>query len=275
MFNQRAFVSLRGYQMANARVQAHIRPYGAVGENARRIVRARLAELYVWSQYIHDERRVREQHQLRIAAKRLRYTLELFRDYLPEQADERIKALKGLQDALGLLHDCDVLIAILRSAVFAPDEDTPLFEAVPEARNLPPALLEVLGQRAQTDAAPAAAGDQPPDTQKKGKHSKTTKQHLRDGHKRKKGKRAAIQAEEARSRVRPNKEQRAALEQFLTATKREREGLYRECVQRWEKMEARDFRAAVLHLVEGAETSGHFQPHPLASSTTLKPAQNV
>ena len=106
--------------MANARVQAHIRPYGTVTENARRIVRARLAELYVWAQYVHDESRAREQHQLRIATKRLRYTLELFRDYLPEQTSELIKGLKNLQDALGLLHDCDVLIAILRSALFVP-----------------------------------------------------------------------------------------------------------------------------------------------------------
>src|SRR5215472_12312597 len=108
--------------MANARVQAHIRPYGTVTENARRIVRARLAEFYVWSQYVHDESRAREQHQLRIAAKRLRYTLELFRDFLPEQTSECIKVVKNLQDSLGLLHDCDVLIAILRSALFTPDE---------------------------------------------------------------------------------------------------------------------------------------------------------
>lgn len=264
--------------MANARVQAHIRPYGTVTENARRIVRARLAELYVWSQYIRDEQRIREQHQMRIAAKRLRYTLELFRDYLPEQTGECLKALKGLQDALGLLHDCDVLLAILRSAIVAPDEGTPLLEAVPEARDLPPALLEVLGQRAETDAAPAAAADHPPEKQKKGKHGKAAKKKRpRDGHRLKGGKRtrALIQAEEARSRVRPNKEQRAALEQFLTAKLREREGLYQECVQRWENMEARDFRAAVLYLVEGAETPGHFRPHPLASSTILKPAQNV
>jgi hypothetical protein len=265
--------------MANARVQAHIRPYGTVTENARRIVRARLAELYVWAQHIHDERRAREQHQMRIAAKRLRYTLELFRDYLPEQTGECIKALKGLQDALGLLHDCDVLIAIVRSAIFAPDEDTPLFEAIPEARDLPLALLEVLGQRAQKDDAPAAAADQQPEKQKKGKHSKAAKRkkHLREARKLKgeKRKRAAILAEEARSRVRPNREQQASLEQFLTAKLREREGLYRECVKRWEKLEARDFRAMVLHLVEGAETPGHFQPHPLTSLMTLKPAQNV
>jgi hypothetical protein len=265
--------------MANARMQAHIRPYGTVSENARRIVRARLVELYVWAQYVHDERRAREQHQLRIAAKRLRYTLELFRDYLPEQTGECIKALKGLQDTLGLLHDCDVLITILRSIIFAPDEDTPLLEAVPEARDLPPALLEVLGQRSQTDDAPAAAADHQPEQQKKGKRGKAAKRkkRLRAAHKRKGGKRkrALIQAEEVRSRVRPTGEQRAALEQFLTAKQREREGLYRECVKRWEKMEARDFRAAVLHLVEGAQTPGHFQPQPLASPTILKPAQNV
>ncbi len=263
--------------MANARVQAHIRPDGAVSENVRRILRARLAELSVWSQYIHDEERTREQHQMRIATKRLRYTLELFRDYLPEQAGECLKALKGLQDALGLLHDCDVLIAILRSAIYAPDKDTPLFEAIPEARVLPPALLEVLGQRAQPDDAPAVAADQP-DTPKKKKHGKAAKKkHPRDVHRLKGGKRrrALLQAEEARSRVRPNKEQRAALEQFLMAKLRERETLYGECVKHWEKMEARDFRAAVLHLVEGAETPGHFRPQPLASPTTLKPAQNV
>ena len=265
--------------MANARAQAHIRPYGTVTENARRIVRARLAELYVWAQYTHDESRAREQHQLRIAAKRLRYTLELFRDFLPEQVSECIKSLKALQDTLGLLHDCDVLLAILRSALFVPDEDTTLFAAIPEAQDLPPALLEVLGQRAQPDAEEPATADQPPDKQQKGKQHKNAsgKKHLRDAQKAKAGKRkrAIIQAEEARSRVRPTREQRAALEHFIMAKTQERADLYRECVKRWDKLEERGFRAMVLHLVEEAETSGHYQSHPLASQHAPKPAQHL
>ncbi|HLW02999.1 MAG TPA: CHAD domain-containing protein [Ktedonobacterales bacterium] len=265
--------------MANARVQAHIRPYGTVSENARRIVRARLAELYVWAQYTHDASRAREQHQLRIAAKRLRYTLELFRDFLPEQTGECIKALKNLQDALGLLHDCDVLIAILRSAVFAPDETTPLFVAIPEAQDLPPALLEVLGQRTPHDDAASLAGNQPPEPQKKGKRHKDAKgkQHRRAAQKEKAGRHRneVSKAEEARSRVHPNREQRAALEQFLMAKAREREDLYRECVKRWDKMEERDFRATVLHLVEEAETPGHYQSHPPAPHSPLKSAQHL
>jgi hypothetical protein len=265
--------------MANARVQAHIRPYGTVTENARRIIRARLAELYVWAQYVHDERRAREQHQMRIAAKRLRYTLELFRDYLPEQAGECIKTTKGLQDALGLLHDCDVLIAILRSALFAPDEDTPLVAAIPEAQELPPALLEVLGLRAQDDDLLPATADQQPEKLSKAKQGKKArgKKHQRAAHKAKASKRkhAAVLAEEARSRVRPTREQRAALEHFLTAKTRERANLYQECVKRWDKMEKQDFRAMVLHLVEEAETPGHLVPHPTAARHASKPARQL
>jgi hypothetical protein len=265
--------------MANARVQAHIRPYGTVSENARRIVRARLAELYVWAQYTHDASRAREQHQLRIAAKRLRYTLELFRDFLPEQTGDCIKALKNLQDALGLLHDCDVLIAIVRSAVFLPEDTTPLFDAIPEAKDLPPALLEVLGQRApQTEAEPLAGG-QSPDAKKKGKQARDAKgkRDRRAAHKEKAGKhkRNGNQTEEARARVRPNREQRAALEQFLMAKQREREDLYQDCVKRWDKMEEHDFRAMVLHLVEAAETAGHYQSHPPAPHHPLKSAQHL
>ncbi|HEY7351115.1 MAG TPA: CHAD domain-containing protein [Ktedonobacterales bacterium] len=265
--------------MANARIQAHIRPYGTVTENARRILRARLAELYVWAQYAHDESRVREQHQMRIAAKRLRYTLELFRDFLPEQAGDCIKALKGVQDVLGLLHDCDVLIAILRSASFAPDEETALFAVVPEAQDLPPALLEALGQPTRLDGLSSRSSGK----RKKGKQSKDAPAKKRpNAHKQarkqtKMGrrKRAIMLAEEARSPARPNDEQRAALEHFLIAKARERESLYRQFVKRWDKMEERENRAAILHLVEGAETTGRFQARPVAAHDALKPAQQL
>lgn len=49
-----------------------------------------------------------ELHALRLASKRLRYTLELFRPCYAEGLEQRIKALKKVQDLLG---DCNDAVA--------------------------------------------------------------------------------------------------------------------------------------------------------------------
>jgi CHAD domain-containing protein len=263
--------------MAKASAHVHIRPYGAVTENARRIIRARLTEMYAWAQYAHDERRAREQHQMRIAAKRLRYTLELFREYLPERAGECIKDLRSIQDALGLLHDCDVLITILRSALFVPDGRATLVDAIPEACDLPPALLEVLGQRAPGgDLAPTAFNHRAEALNGTGKHDQRHKKDKKD--RRKKGKKARAGKhgnerrliEAARAHLRPTGEQRAGLELLLAAKLHERDQLYQQFVKRWEKLEARQFRATILHLIEGAEPTGHLHLRRGAAPETGK-----
>lgn len=46
-----------------------------------------------------------ELHRLRLASKKLRYTLELFRPCYPAALEERIDALKKLQDRLGAVND--------------------------------------------------------------------------------------------------------------------------------------------------------------------------
>jgi CHAD domain-containing protein len=53
-------------------------------------------------------------HQLRIAAKRLRYILEFFREILPAEAESLIDRMKELQDHLGYLQDAVVTCGILR-----------------------------------------------------------------------------------------------------------------------------------------------------------------
>ena len=53
-------------------------------------------------------------HQLRIAGKWLRYTLEFFREGLGPEVDQLIPRVVALQDHLGLLHDADVTIALTR-----------------------------------------------------------------------------------------------------------------------------------------------------------------
>lgn len=49
-------------------------------------------------------------HEMRIAAKRLRYSLELFAPCLGEELREFAKEIAELQTSLGELHDCDVWI---------------------------------------------------------------------------------------------------------------------------------------------------------------------
>ncbi len=59
-------------------------------------------------------------HEVRIAAKQLRYVLELSKDtgaagLLAGQTDKAIAGLKQLQDALGRLHDLEILQGLLRT----------------------------------------------------------------------------------------------------------------------------------------------------------------
>jgi CHAD domain-containing protein len=58
-------------------------------------------------------------HQLRIAAKWLRYTLEFFREALGPEVDLLIPRVVALQDHLGLLNDADVTIAMTRQFLVA------------------------------------------------------------------------------------------------------------------------------------------------------------
>ena len=100
--------------MAKAKPLTGLDIQAPVGKNARIIAQTRLEELYQWSQFADEPYRVKELHDLRIAAKRLRYTLEIFENYLPDFCKEAVKELTQLQDELGDLHDGDAMIALLR-----------------------------------------------------------------------------------------------------------------------------------------------------------------
>ena len=51
---------------------------------------------------------VEGRHALRIAGKRLRYALEAFQQAYDDGLRDEIRAMKGLQDTIGEMHDCDV-----------------------------------------------------------------------------------------------------------------------------------------------------------------------
>lgn len=53
-------------------------------------------------------------HQLRIAAKKLRYSLEFYEICFNQLLTNYLKTLKEIQELLGDLHDCDVMIELLK-----------------------------------------------------------------------------------------------------------------------------------------------------------------
>jgi hypothetical protein len=104
--------------------------------NARIIAKARFAELYTWEQYVDNPYHVRELHSLRIASKRLRYTLEIFADVLPSTIAPFLKEVVQIQEELGALHDADVMIALLRLCLGAQDGGSGYEYALAHARNI-------------------------------------------------------------------------------------------------------------------------------------------
>jgi CHAD domain-containing protein len=78
--------------------------------NAVRIVRTRLDELLCLAPAALDPAASTAQHDLRIAAKRLRYVLEITGPCFGPEADAARDAARRLQGVLGEIHDCDVML---------------------------------------------------------------------------------------------------------------------------------------------------------------------
>ena len=89
-------------------------PGAPLAENARRIVLVRLGELESFAPRVLDPGEVQALHDMRIAAKRLRYVLELTEPCFGEPARYGYKQTKALQELLGEVHDCDEMLAIVR-----------------------------------------------------------------------------------------------------------------------------------------------------------------
>lgn len=96
--------------MVKAKRVRGIRCDGPSAVNARLVIRTRLAEMLSFAPWVDDPANVEEIHNLRIAAKRLRYSLELFRFALPGGAGGLINEVKEIQEHVGDLHDADVMI---------------------------------------------------------------------------------------------------------------------------------------------------------------------
>jgi hypothetical protein len=143
-------------------------PKAPLSWNAREILKVRIAEFYHYTPIVHDERAGVLLHELRIAAKRLRYTLEMFRDVFGASGEVQIERVKAVQEALGELHDCDVRIALI--------EDELAALAARQIRELSARMIEQPIERHA--ALTAAALRPPPDDPRRGLLALLSRQHV-------------------------------------------------------------------------------------------------
>jgi hypothetical protein len=93
-----------------ARKVKKLDPAAPLAENAARIVLVRLDEVRSFIPAALHEDGMVEQHDMRIAAKRLRYILEATEFCFGRAGGPARRRAKDLQDLLGELHDCDEML---------------------------------------------------------------------------------------------------------------------------------------------------------------------
>jgi hypothetical protein len=82
-------------------------------ERASQAILLRLEEFLIFEPFVEHPEHVAELHQMRIAAKHLRYTLEVFAPLYDRALNKPLKIVKEIQDLLGEVHDCDVWGALI------------------------------------------------------------------------------------------------------------------------------------------------------------------
>jgi CHAD domain-containing protein len=154
-------------------------PYGEV---AARVLEVRCQELIDQSENVLDMGDIERVHAMRVATRRLRAAIEIFRSCFPKEEGRRVlKEVKALADALGERRDRDVAIGALdafAAAMPAPDRPgiysladrfrTEQREANDALRPfVEPARLEAIGEgvRLLAEAARERASDVDPETE--------------------------------------------------------------------------------------------------------------
>jgi hypothetical protein len=118
-------------------------PERTLAENAARIVPVRLEELRSFAPRALDPTEVEAQHDMRIAAKRLRYVLEATGFIFGRTGATGRRRARDLQDVLGELHDCDVMLPRIRDhlADLRARDSNSIRERAGDAPDLDPRLV--------------------------------------------------------------------------------------------------------------------------------------
>jgi hypothetical protein len=93
-----------------ARKVKKLDPAASLDQNAARIIRSRLRELRSFAPEALVPDAIVAQHDMRIAAKRLRYVIEVTGFCFGKSAQAAARRARDLQDLLGEIHDCDVMM---------------------------------------------------------------------------------------------------------------------------------------------------------------------
>jgi hypothetical protein len=120
-------------------------PDGPLVANMQRVIEVRIDELFGFLPAALDPAKVEELHDMRIAAKRLRYLLELSQPLFGQPVKKAAKVVKDLQDLLGEIHDCDELMPLVDGHVAGlrtEDAAAVVAAAAPGAEDLDPALAK-------------------------------------------------------------------------------------------------------------------------------------
>jgi CHAD domain-containing protein len=141
---------------------------GDFASNARRVIAARIAELYSHVPVIEHPEDAVGLHEMRIAVKRLRYSLEFFAVcFDPTELEWFLTSLSGLQELIGNLHDADEFIphlhqvlgeieehrALEADAVRHKDSEGVSVESTPSARYVPGLLSAIRRMREQRESS--------------------------------------------------------------------------------------------------------------------------
>jgi hypothetical protein len=115
--------------MAKAFPLLTVDPTGTMADNVALIMHVRLAEMLFFSRHVADPNRVAELHNMRISAKRLRYTMELFLPYTDGPNGKVLSGLldktKKIQELIGDIHDRDVRVPLITEFVREREADRP------------------------------------------------------------------------------------------------------------------------------------------------------
>jgi putative phosphoesterase len=106
----------------------------SVLEKAYWQISPRIDDFLALEKCVHEENAILKHHEMRIKAKRLRYTMEVFASLYENALSEEIDAIKNFQDVLGEMHDCEVWIDYLPKFI-AESKARQIAELMPDQEN--------------------------------------------------------------------------------------------------------------------------------------------
>ncbi|MBK8295559.1 MAG: CHAD domain-containing protein [Solirubrobacterales bacterium] len=128
----------------NANLRGPDNPLQDIPDEAAQRVVTRLARLRKRVPAALEPNAVVEQHQMRVAAERLRYSLELTAEALGSQAHGARRSARALQAVLGEIRDCDIALPEVREQIRLLEEEDvkTILGRASGSRDLDPILVQ-------------------------------------------------------------------------------------------------------------------------------------